>query len=327
MKKPTSLLILIVLSFFICGPARADLKKVGQTGMQFFSIDMIARAAAMGGASMMTGKGASSMFYNPAGMSEMQSNVDFFVTRTNWIADISYNAGGVAKSLGNWGTVGLNFISTDYGEVIGTQVANTQKGYEEVGQINAGAVSVGASYSRSLTDKFRIGGVVKYVQQNLGENRLPGRTIHNRVSGLAYDIGTIFYPGYKSLRVGMSIRNFAGQFEYEETPFELPLTFRISAAMDVLDFFGGVNQQSLLLEVDAMHPRAYTERINLGGEYWFANTIALRAGYKFNYDEEGLSLGFGINHRIAGVDIKLDYSYSDLGTFNSVNRITIGGSF
>jgi len=48
--------------------------------------------------------------------------------------------------------------------------------------------------------------------------------------------------------------------------------------------------------------------------------FALRAGYKFNYDEEGLTVGVGF--RLRGV--KLDYAYSDLGVFNAVNRLSIG---
>ncbi len=57
------------------------------------------------------------------------------------------------------------------------------------------------------------------------------------------------------------------------------------------------------------------------------NMLALRAGYKVNYDEEGMSAGIGFRKNIVGTNIKLDYSYSDLGVFNTVNRISIGASF
>jgi len=56
--------------------------------------------------------------------------------------------------------------------------------------------------------------------------------------------------------------------------------------------------------------------------------IALRAGYKYNYVEEGLSAGVGIKYAVeGGFGIKIDYSYSDLGVFDAVNRISIGASF
>ena len=124
----------------------------------------------------------------------------------------------------------------------------------------------------------------------------------------------------------MSINNFSGQFKYEETPFQLPLTFKIGAAMDVMDFMGE-HDSPLLIAIDAIHPRDYTERIHVGGEYWYKNMIAVRSGYKFNYDEEGLTAGVGFKVNIVGMDIKLDYAYSDLGIFDTVSRVSFGLSF
>ena len=53
----------------------------------------------------------------------------------------------------------------------------------------------------------------------------------------------------------------------------------------------GEHANPLLVSIDAIHPRDYTERINLGAEYVLMDMIALRAGYRFNYDEEGLTAG------------------------------------
>lgn len=329
MKKLIIVLVVVFSATIFTVPAHSTIKKVAQTGLQFLKVDVGARAAAMGGAFMMVGDGATAMFYNPAGMAMMQHSVDFFSSRTQWIADISYNALGVVKNLENWGTVGLSVIACDYGDdIIGTRVATTLAGYEKTGTVDVGAYAAGLTYARSLTDKFTVGGQIKYASQHLGSSVLKegGKAVKNEVSGFAYDFGTIFYPGFRSLRVGMSIRNFSGQFQYEDTPFQLPLTFTVSAAMDVLDFIGE-HESPLLLAIDAVHPRDYTERIHLGGEYWYNNMIALRAGYKFNYDEEGFSAGIGFKHTIAGINMKLDYAYSNMDVFDSVNRFSIGISF
>ncbi len=259
----------------------------------------------------------------------MQNDFDFFVSRTEWIADISYNAAGVAKDFGIWGTFGASFIFADYGgDLIGTRVASTDAGYEKTGDIDVGAYAVGLSYARAMTDKFSVGGQVKYAAQHLGSSLLQagGDEVENKVSGFAFDFGTIFYPGFQSLRIGMSVNNFSGQFKYEEEAFQLPLTFRIGAAIDILDFMGE-HGNPLLIAIDALHPRDYTERIHIGGEYWYNNMIALRAGYKFNYDEEGFSAGIGFQQTIAKIGIKLDYAYSDLGLFDSVSRFSFGISF
>ena len=324
--------ILALLLVVNVRPCEGALKKLGQAGLKFLAVDLAARPAAMGGAFVTISSGADAMFYNPAGLAEMQQfRWDVFATRTNWIADISYNAGALAKNLGNLGTIGINFIGTDYGDdIIGTRVASTEEGYIETGTLDIGAYTVGVSYARSLTNKFKFGLQIKYAHQHLGENLISeaeNKSVKNSVNGFGYDIGTIFYPGYKSFRFAMSIRNFSSQFKYEEEAFELPLMFRIGMAMDILDFLSGTDMHSFLLSIDALHPRDYTERMHIGGEYWYNDIIALRTGYKTNYDEEGLSFGFGLKYDISGVNLKVDYSYSQMGIFENVNRITIGGSF
>jgi len=329
MKKLTIFLIFVFLFTVFIMPAHSGLKKTGQTGLQFLKVDMSARAAAMGGAFGMIGNDASALFYNPAGIAHSQLDGDVFVTRTEWIADISYIAGGLVQNLGNLGKVGFSFVTCDYGDIIGTRVTSTEKGYVDTGNLDVGAFAIGMAYARQWTDKFTIGGQIKYASQRLGANLLAdGGIAENKVSGTAYDFGTIFYPGFKSFRMGMNIRNFSEQLKYQETSFQLPLTFVISFAMDVLDFMGEEHENNLLIAVDAIHPRDYTERIHLGSEYWFMNNmVALRAGYKFNYDLEGISLGFGFKKSISGLDVKLDYSYSDVDIFDAVNRISLGVSF
>ncbi len=50
------------------------------------------------------------------------------------------------------------------------------------------------------------------------------------------------------------------------------------------------------------------------------NMFSVRAGYIGPTDEQGLSAGIGLRN-VAGFDI--DYSYSDFGVFDAVNRFTI----
>jgi hypothetical protein len=328
MKKLALIYTLVFICTVFLMPSHAVIKKLAQTGLQFLKVDVGARAAAMGGAFNMIGNDANAMFYNPAGIAFMQNNFEFFMARTDWIADISYNAGGLVKNFDNWGNIGVSFIISDYGDFIGTRVSQTEKGFEETGMLNIGAYAVGLTYARSFTEKFTVGAQIKYVAQHLGENLFAnGETVENKVSGFALDLGTVFYPGFKSFRLGMSIRNFSPQFKYQTTAFQLPLIFTLGFAIDVLDFIGDPDN-SLLISIDAIHPRDYTERIHLGGEYLFKDMFALRGGYKFNYDEEGLTGGVGFKVRqVGGVNMELGYAYSEFGVFDAVNRFSINLSF
>jgi hypothetical protein len=329
MKKSAIIHAGFAIFMLLSIPVSAALKKVAQTGLQFLKVDIGARSSGMAGAFTMAGCDANAMFYNPAGMANLKSSFDLFAGNVAWIGGIQYNAAALAKSLGKWGTVGVSAIYCDYGDDIrGTRVSSNSKGYEDTGNLDVGAYSVGLAYARSLTNKFTVGGQIKFAQEHLGENILVanGPIVENKASGVAYDFGTIFYPGFKSFRLGMSIRNFSNQFKYQKNAFQLPLTFTLGFAMDVLDFLGE-HTNPLLVEIDAVHPRDYTERISVGAEYELMNIVSVRAGYRYNYDEEGLCVGLGLKYTLNGLGLKFDYAYSDLGVFDAVNRFALGISF
>jgi len=103
MKKLTLLLTVAFLSMVIVMPVHPVLKKTAQTGLQFLKVDVGARPAAMGGVFMMVGNDASAMFYNPAGIAAMRSTSDIFVSRTEWIVDIKYNAAAFVQNFGELG--------------------------------------------------------------------------------------------------------------------------------------------------------------------------------------------------------------------------------
>ena len=323
--------IIVSLSQTVCAK---PIKKVGQTGLQFLKADVSPRASAMGGAYTLIGTDATAMFSNPAGMALSEKNLDVYAGQIQWIADINYNALAIMKDVGNFGTIGFSVLSADYGDdIMGTVVSANEAGFEDTGLLQLSAYAAGISYARSLTNKFSIGGQIRYASQHLSENEfLPeseaaDTTVReNEVSGLTLDFGTVFYPGFKSFRFGMSIRNFAGDYVYEEENFSLPLTLTIGVAMNVMDLFGDHNSP-LTVSIDAVHPRDYTERIHIGAEYVLADMLALRGGYKFNYDEEGLTFGVGFKQSLGGGALRLDYSYSEFGVFGMVNRLAAGFSF
>jgi hypothetical protein len=330
MNKSTISLIIIILAAFIILPVQAQVK-VAQSGLQFLKVDVGARAAAMAGAFTEMSGDATVMFYNPSGIAEIESNIDVFAGQTMWIADIKYNTAAVVKNLGGkWGSIGIGLIYADYGDdIIETQftTANTA-GYIETGRtVGIGAYAAGLNYARKLTEKFFVGAQARYVAQWLGYSTMNDNSRKkNEVSGLSFDFGTTFYPGFKSFKFGMSIRNFSKEYKYEKESFNLPLTFTIGVAMDMMDFTDQ-EDHSLWIAVDAIHPRDYSERMHLGTEYWYMGMFAVRAGYKFNYDEEGISAGVGFKYNVSGLDMRLDYAYTDFGVFDPVNRISVGFAF
>lgn len=337
MKRITHIALIAVLALGLSIPAVQAEKKLAQTGMQFLSVGIDARATAMGDAYTTIDAGASSIFYNPACMALFNSTLDFTASQMTWIADINYFAGALAyrPKRGLYGVLGVSFVSVDYGDFLGTTFSRQLEiGYEDTGVFSPSAMAIGVSYANSLTDRFSIGGTVKAVYQDLGshtvvvdeqmkydditEDDLTSEKFDMSVA--AFDFGTFYRTGFKSLVFGMSVRNFSNEVEYEKESFQLPLTFRIGISADVLDFLPfDLEGQSFIVSIDAAHPRSFPEYISIGGEYNLLDILSLRAGYVGNQDDYGLTAGFGVQKYGVGIH----YSYSPFDVFDDISRISV----
>lgn len=312
--------------------------KLGQTSMQFLSVSVHPRSAAMADAVTALELGSMALFYNPAVMAYMEPSFDVALGQTQWIVDIGYSFGSAAFKLGGGrhGTIGVSVLSVNYGDIQGTRRAgDTEAGYIDTGQIKPTALSIGAGYARSLTDRFAVGGQVKYVRQslgsvmlNLGENGAGGETADLEKGTAAFDFGVLYRTGFRSLNFAVSIRNFASELKYAEENFELPLTFAIGTSVNLVDFTQlNSDVHGLRLSVDATHPRSHPEQLKAGLEYKIMNTLSIRGGYLFPSDEAGMNLGLGLEQNISGFGIGADYSYSDQGIFGEVHRVAVQLAF
>ncbi len=330
-----SMVVLLVLAGWCVSAVgqTQKLQKLAQTGMKFLTVATDARMSAMGEAATAQEGSAASMFFNPSGLASLTTTADLSFGQVNWIADIKYFHGSAAVSpaRGKYGVVGFSVLSVNYGDFKGTIRDVSEKGYKDTGLFSPSAMAVGIGYARALSMKCAVGGVVKYVTQDLGssivgfDNQGGYRRKEYEEGVLAYDFGILYRTGFRSLNFGMCVRNFAQEVRYEVEGFQLPLTFKIGLAMDVMDLFPGLRlgEDALLLSVDASHPRDYPEQLGFGAEYVLMNTLALRAGYAFPNDEHGFSAGFGLQQRLGGVGFGLDYAYTPFGLFNEVHRFTV----
>ena len=315
-----------------------ETEKRAQTGMKFLSTSLDARATAVGGAVTADESFNTSvaLFYNPAGMARMTNTFHVGFSNTSFIADISYNAFSVAfsPSGGNYGTFGVSVMSVDYGDIIPTIRDDSDAGYSDVtnAKFSPGGLSVGFGYARSFTDRFSVGGQLKLVNQDFGSQFITSTTSRSfDESTVAFDLGILYNTGFRSLVLGMSARNFSSEVTYVQNSFELPLTFQFGLSMDLIDFTSmDPNMHSFNLLVDAQRPRDFQEHLKVGGEYTLMNMFSLRAGMAeaFVQDEErGFSLGAGLNLAVSNIALTADYSYTDFGVFDSVNRFSIGLGF
>lgn len=350
MKKSTfSIIILCVflvalVSQTVAQPNPEELsnpRKLAQTGMQFLTVPVDARSSSMAGAMTAQEGQAVNLFYNPAGIVALDGVADIYFGQNKWIADINYNQAAAAFSPANgrYGVFGVSFLAVDYGEIQETIRFDNEAGFLDTGNmISPSAVAFGLGYARALTSMFAVGGHVKFINQDLGQSVMMavtdtlGNTEYtsqaNAIDAVAVDFGIQYKTGFKSLVFAMSVRNFSKDYVYEREEFQLPLNFQVGVAMDLMDLTGfDKNVHSLLLAVDASHPRSYSEQLMIGGEYTLMNMLSLRAGYRFPLDEEEFNYGVGFKTDLGGVGLGIDYGYSDFGLFGSIQRVAAHFSF
>lgn len=309
-----------------------DVEKSAQTGFKFLSLSLDARASSMAGAfTAQDVPGAVAMFYNPSAMANMQGTVDLAVMHTQFIADINYNAGSIAFSPrgGIYGVFGVSVMAVDYGEIEET-VYDAGTTFRDLGTFSPTALAVGIGYARALSDRFAIGGNLKYALQDMGtfavglggDGALTSKDYSQGTA--AFDFGVLYKTGFRSLNFAMSVRNFSPELRYEQESFELPLTFRIGVAMDMMDLTSmNPDMHSFRVALDAERPRDFSEQIRIGAEYVFMNTLALRAGHAFPSDTEGFNVGVGLQHDLSGFGFALNYAYTSYDVFDAVHRLGI----
>ena len=259
-----------------------------------------------------------------------------------WLADMNFNFAAVAMNIGEVGKLGLSVTSLGTPE----DLVRTVEQPEGTGErFNANDLALGLTFARRLTDRFSIGGTVKFVRQGIW---------HMAASAVALDVGALFTTPFKNVRLGASILNFGSDMRlegrdirfsqdpdpqnegnvelvnalYETDKFSLPLAFRVGLATELIK-----NENvRLTAGLDALHPNDNTESLNLGAELAFSELLFLRGGYGtlFRKDtEEGATLGGGLHYRLWGSNtmLKVDYAYADFGLLENVQRFSLAVEF
>jgi len=335
MRKQHLLLVAgLFMSLLLATSSSAGYKKIAQTGFQFLSVNSDGRAAALSGAVTALELKSSSLFFNPAGMANMPGFFDLSASDNQFIADIHHNTLSLALRPfnGQYGVIGFSMQYVNYGELQGTIVSNANpSGFEKTDILKPSARAFGLGYAKALSDRFAVGGQVKYVSQDLTWSYVPVSAevnadtgkVNNKLSPLAFDFGTQFKTGVKSLMFGMTIRNFSEEIKYAREGFQLPLILTMGVSMDLMDVLPKTSmKQSLMLTIDASHDRSHTsksaEHLMVGLDYRLMDVLSIRGGYATGEDLNAFSFGIGVSR----FGVSFDYSYTPFDFFNPVQRMT-----
>ena len=330
MNKKAFIIVLISGMLFGGLLFAQDFAPVGTSVAQFLEMSVGARGTGLGGAYTAITNNAEAVFWNPAGLANIQKR-DLFTSYTKWPADIAIGSAAFAMNFEKIGVVALSatYLMTEDMEI--TTIAQPEGTGEMFAITN---YAMGLSFARNMTDRLAVGVTGKLVHE---------KYLTNGYTTWALDIGTRYRTDFHGLTLGMSILHFgpetkfSGEFiDYSDPKsvdvnkpktfetYSLPINFRFGIVFDVLN----KENNKIIAAVDMIHPNNNLEQYNCGVEYCFKNMFFLRGGYKINADEGGIALGTGIQYAIMGTtNILVDYSFADLGVLKAVHRVTLGVSF
>lgn len=327
MKNLIFILSLVITSNYLF----AQNPNLGTSGAQFLQIPVSAKAEAMGNAIVGLADDASTVFYNPAGLTKVK-NFEVFFSYANWFDMFDLSSASVAYNLGDFGTIGANLILFSTGKM---EITTEQQPNGTGRFFDAGDLALGLTYAKYLTDRFGVGLTVKYIRQQIW---------NESAEGFAFDMGTQYLIDFQNLTIAMSMTNFGGDLKFDgpdlaikhlkndnfplsrlapgrllTNEYPLPLHFQVGIGFDVYqnDYFkirGGI---------DATHPNDNNERVHFGTEVSFFDRLFLRGGYKYNYDDQKFSFGVGANVPFSDSFIYFDYAYSVYNILPNVHRISL----
>jgi len=282
-----------------------------------------------------------SVYYNPAGIAHTKEGAQVTFNHAEWLASISYDFAAASINLEEFGVLFMSLTSLGVPE----DKVRTFEFPEGDGRVwDASSLAIGIGFAKKLTENFAIGFQAKYIREAIW---------NTSANGFALDIGTYYITPFNDLVIGASVSNFGSKMQldgrellfnydpnddpdtgpnnvvarYESGKFDIPLTFRIGLAMDVIRS----RYIRVTAAVDATHPNDNTEYVNSGLEVGYDEIIFLRAGYKSLFlrdSEQGLTFGGGLNYKFSDkFAVFINYGWADYGRLENIQFVDIGMKF
>jgi len=291
-------LLLFALAADALVAPRSAVAATGETGFAFLKLGVGARAMALGGAYVALADDPTAIYWNPAGLAGL-AGTQVTAVHDSWIQDFREEFVAVTAKLGP-GAIGFGYTgfysSSEFERRDDTGVL--------IGEFGFNDQAISGAYGLRVAKGLEAGVTASYVREMIDQES--AGTFSSNL-GLRYaleDTGLMF---------GGAIQNLGGSAAFITEDFSLPLTYSLGAAYG-REFQEGKGRAM----VTAEYRQASSENghFNVGAEYVFKRTAALRGGWKTGYDEQEWSLGLGISHSWYSFDYAFVPFSSDLGTAN-----------
>jgi hypothetical protein len=260
----------------------------------------------------------------------------------SYLADIQVSYVAATANLGNVGTLGFALKSLNFGDILRTTDQDPDGLRGE--QWSPNYLTASLTYAKAFTDRIAVGATAKLISETI---------LSSSATGLALDFGVQYTTPF-DLKIAVVLKNLGNQMRYagpdlerqvERFPGEgpqnllrteiiasageLPSSFEIGTAYD----FKLDPRNVITLAGNFRNNNFSEDEYQVGAQYAFQDLLFLRGGMNFDVSEQGenvftnsYALGVGVNYRLGGVGIMIDYAYRSAQFFsgNQVFAVRLG---
>jgi hypothetical protein len=341
-RQLKTIAVTLLLATALLQPAlKAQERRVGASSGNQVLIPVGGVGMGMAGAATATLTGVEAMYWNPGAVAYSRKG-ELMFSSMNYLADIKISYVAATANLGNAGTVGFAIKSLNFGDILRTTDEDPDGLRGE--QWSPNYITASLTYAKAFTDRIAVGATAKLISETI---------LSSSATGLALDFGVQYTTPF-DLKIAVILKNLGNQMRYAGPDLErqiarfpgegpqnllrteiiasageLPSSFEIGAAYD----FKLDPRNVVTLAGNFRNNNFSEDEYQLGAQYAFQDLLFLRGGMNFDISDHrenvftnSFALGVGINYRLGGVGIMLDYAYRSAQFFsgNQVFAVRLG---
>jgi hypothetical protein len=302
------IMLLIMLAVLItCCPSQVFC--AGETSANFLKIGVGAKNTAMGETGA-TETGLNALYWNPAGVADVENMEATFMSAT-WLETISFQNAAFARKF----DFGVLAVSADY-----LSMARIER-YDNTGG-NQGSYSA-SDQAIMVTYALDVSATPERTYAGVTFKQISSRIDNFKATAYALDAGLYFDTIFEDLKFGVVFQNLGTPMKYEVNSFSLPLNVKAGVnylAMEGLDVSLDINKGTdtgIITNTGAQYAYSINEETG----------FFLRGGYRTNTSglggSAGVTMGFGIVYQ----SYRFDYAFVPYGDLSDTNRFSLGYKF
>ncbi len=331
MKHKIFLLVMVILAVGLNSAYAGNADRIGTAGGQELLIPAGSRGAAMGGSVVASSNGVDAIYWNPAGLANLQGTEAMF-THLPYIADIDVEYFALGTSIEDFGVVGVAVKVVNAGEWEET----TEAFPDGTGRVFSPTLAVlGLTYSRALTARVNFGVTGNIIRETIFEVD---------ATGFAFDFGFTYETKFPGLTLGFAMKNYGPDLVFSGRGFdripadekrpassrnassELPTSLNIGTAYN----FYSDDMSSATATANFRANNQSMDMWQGGLEYAYDQRYFVRGGYNYADQENwlyGATLGLGVMVPLGTTDLTLEYCWTQTEVFDANQYWTLKASF